>query len=306
MNRTANSLNVLSTGILLVCTSIVSCTNAQHKTLGPIENNHLIDSLIVVKKVNEKTVLILFGSDAIAAIKTPDGIVVIDAGISNGLTSKYREIIAKEFQGDDFEYVINTHCHPDHYGGNSVFYEANIIGQENGLQEISEQWANPEKTKRSIANIVEGYELKLKEYKIYTEEWYYVFTQKTRYYNALIDAEMQIPIKYPDVTFSDSQQIDLGDMKFEMIYFGNCHSKSDILIYVPALRILFTGDLFFKYGRPSINETLMKDKAKWGNAIVWIENRIKNIDTIISGHGEFLSIDDLESFNRNIKEKCLN
>ena len=306
MNRIAMKFKVLSTGLIFISISLLSCSNPQQTALEFNKNDHLIDSLIVIKKINKKAILVLFGSDAVTAIKTQKGIVVIDAGISKHLTSKYRGIIEKEFQCNDFVYVINTHCHPDHYGGNSVFYETKIIGQENGPKEISEQGANNEKTKKSISKIVEEYEWQLKECKINTQKWHDAFTQKTRYDNALTDAEMQIPIKYPDMIFSDSLQIDMGDMKFEMVYFGKCHSNSDILIYIPELKILFSGDLFFKYGRPSINGSQMKDKEKWENAIIWIERRITNIDTIISGHGELLSIDDLINFNRNIKERCFN
>lgn len=305
INSVAEKRKALPTGLILIGMLILSCAHAQQKALEFNKNDHLIDSLIVVKKINEKAILLLFGSEAITAIKTREGILVIDAGISKGLTLKFRHRIEKEFQSDDFVYVINTHCHPDHYGGNSVFYEAKIIGQENGLKEISEQRANPGKTKESIAKIVDEYELQLTECKINTEEWSDAFTQKIRYYNALIDAEMQVPVKYPDITFSDSLQLDMGDMKVEMLYFGKCHSNSDILIYVPELKILFSGDLFFKYGRPGINDKLLKDKEKWENAVLWLEKRTADINTIISGHGKILTINDLKNFSQCIKEKYL-
>lgn len=271
-----------------------------------INSFNQIDSLIVVKKINDKSILVMFGSDAITAIKTQEGIVVIDAGISTGLTSKYKEVIKREFQSNKFFYVINTHSHPDHNGGNSVFGEAKVIGQENGLREISEQWANSEKIKKNISAIVDEYELKLREYAVNTKDWHQAFTQKARYCYALKDAEMLIPIKRPDITFSDSLQINIGNIRFEMIYFGKCHSNSDILIYVPGLKILMTGDLFFKYGRPSINDATFADKEKWKTAIKWIEKRIPDIETMISGHGAFLSVEDLKNFNNIIIKKCLN
>ena len=251
-------------------------------------NANLIDSLIFVKKINDKTILLSFGADAVAAIKTHKGIVVIDAGISTVLTSKYRKKIEASFQSKRFAYVINTHGHPDHYGGNSVFSEAKIIGQENALKEISAQLVNPEKKQQRLLKIVEQYDLKLNECVRNTKEWYDAYTQKTRYYYALNDAKLKIPIKEPEITFSNSYKIEMGDVSIEMIHFGKCHSDSDILIYVPELKILFTGDLMSKSGRPSINDSLMQDKVKWKRAIAWVKKRISNIEIIINGHGELL------------------
>jgi len=94
-----------------------------------------------------------------------------------------------------------------------------------------------------------------------------------------------------------------GDLNFELKFFGKCHSDSDILIYVPELKILFTGDLLFKYGRASINDQQMEDKDQWHKAVHWIETRIPEIKTIISGHGQILTSDDLKSFCKTILSK---
>lgn len=292
----------LLTGIFF-CAFTVTCHRPQ-QAITNNNNNDLIDSLISVKHINDKTILIYFGFDAVTAIKTQEGIIVIDAGISTGLTLKYRMIIENEFQSNAFRYVINTHFHNDHYRGNSVFEEAEVIGHENGDKEILEQWKDSERILNSLSKIVNEYEMKLQEYRKNTNEWYETFTQKTRYYCALNDAERQISVRQPDITFTDSLKVDMGEIEVEMIYFGACHSKSDILIYIPQLKILFTGDLFFKYGRPGI--TNEPDKEKWKRATKWIAWRIQNIETIISGHGETLSIEDLKSFNSKIIEICSN
>ena len=95
----------------------------------------------------------------------------------------------------------------------------------------------------------------------------------------------------------------MEDVKFEMFYFGVCHSKSDILIYVPKYKILFTGDLFSKFGRPSINNKLNSDQEQWKIAVQWISKRMKNIEIIIGGHGQILTKEALVSFNENILER---
>lgn len=268
------------------------------------ETSLKIDSLIELNQISKNCVLINFGADAITAIKTKKGIVVIDAGISSGLTARYRKIIENEWHRTDFAYVINTHGHHDHYSGNSVFPEAQIVSHVNCLEKMAHQPDYFDKKMQGMNKLVEEYELQMQQQEPDTEEWTDIFTQKTRCLESYNDAKNKIPARLPDITFTDSLKIDMEDVSIDMFYFGNCHSNSDILIYVPELKMLFIGDLFFSYGRPSIDEKLIKDEARWAQAISWTEKRIHNIELIIGGHGQMLTIDDLESFNQNMLEKC--
>ena len=120
-------------------------------------SNKLIDSLITVNKINDKIILITFGADAITAINTKKGIVVIDAGISTGLTTKYRKIIEDKFQSTKYSYLLNTHGHLDHCGGNCVFSGAKIVGQENCINEITEQLKNPVMIMSKLKKITDEY-----------------------------------------------------------------------------------------------------------------------------------------------------
>lgn len=298
------NLKIFSLSVFLLnMTFVLNCQNRQD-TISNEDN--AIDALISVSNIRNNAILITFGSDAVTAINSNEGIVVIDAGISTKLSSKYRKIIEKEFQSNNFKYLINTHCHPDHYGGNSVFEEAEIVGYISGINEIMKQWKDTTKVINSISKVVKEYELQLQASELGTVDWIESFTQKMRYTNALKDAQNNSRILQPTLTFEDSLHIDIGEIKFEMIYFGKCHSNSDILIFIPELKILFTGDLVFKYGRPSIINSQLEDKDKWIRAVKWIEKRIPNIETIISGHGEILTVEDIKSFNMTILEKCLN
>jgi len=290
--------------IILFCEFLYSFSACSTKqiTLSSIDYQK-VDSLIKVQKVNERTIMVNFGYDAITAIKTEQGIVIIDAGISTALTAKYRKTIENIFSQDDYEYVINTHGHHDHIGGNMVFSQAKIVGHENSQKEVSERWTDPEKSMMSLCKIVEDYEQKLQQSIPNSSEWDDIFTQKIRYMCAFFDVKDHISVKLPDITFSDSIKLDLGDTTFEMIYFGKFHSNSDIVIYVPEIHMIFIGDLFSKYGRPSISDPSTIDVAKCMKAISWIENRMNNIEKVIDGHGHIFSIDDLNDFTNNILDK---
>lgn len=290
---------------IVICIHSFSGCSSNHINQNKIDSQK-VDSLIKVHKVNDLTVMVNFGYDAVTAIKTTHGIVLVDAGISTFLTDRYRKIIEDVFHQNNYVYVINTHGHHDHIGGNVIFSQAKVVGHENCRNDISERWKNPEKSMINLGKIVEDYEQQLQQSSPNTAEWNDIFTQKTRYMSALWDVKNHVSVKLPDITFSDSLRIELGDTTIEMIYFGNFHSNSDILIYVPGIRVLFIGDLFSKYGRPSRNNSLITDEIRWMQAIKWINKRTKIIETIIDGHGQILSIDDVQLFTINLLKKCSN
>jgi len=279
---------------------IVSCISCNGIILSQ-QDKTLTDSLIIITRINDKTLMTSFGSDAVVFVRSDSSIVVIDAGISTGLTNKYRKLAESEFGDIPFEYVINTHGHHDHYRGNNVFGEAKVIGHINMGEEIDSQWKSPEKVAIQIKKIVEEYEAKLAKAVAGSDEWKDSYIGREKYSFSYKDAVNFLPVIKPGITFSDSLNISVGDIDFEMIYFGKCHSKSDILIYVPQLNILFTGDLFSKYGRADLNHE--NDKENWNRSAEWINKRMFNINTVIGGHGQLLTKDDLESFIKTIKAK---
>ncbi|MBE0676853.1 MAG: MBL fold metallo-hydrolase [Bacteroidales bacterium] len=292
-----NNRSLISLFFCIWLYSLSGCSSKQN-TFNNIDSKE-VDSLIRVQKINSRTLLVNFGYDAIAAIETDQGIVIVDAGISTGLTTKYKKLIENVFHKDDFIYVINTHGHHDHIGGNTVFSQARVVGHDNFSIDVSERWTDPFKSMNGLSNIIDAYEQQLQQSIPNTAEWYDIFTQKIRYLSAYSDVKNRVPARLPDITFSDSMTLELGDTKFEMFYFGKSHSNSDIVIYIPELKLIFIGDLFSKFGRPSINLSTI-DKIKWMQAIVWIQKRENRIEEVIEGHGQILSIDDLKQFNNNI------
>lgn len=270
----------------------------------PINNgmSAQIDLLIEKHIISRNCIMIKFGADAITALNTEKGIAVIDAGISTGLTARYRKIIENEFKRNDFVCVINTHRHPDHIGGAGVFPEAGIIAHYNCLPELLEQEKDSEERIGALKNIVEKYDSQLDSANRGSKGWNEIFTQKTRYLFALDDATNRKPLKSPVNRFEDSLTIDMGDYTIEMFFFGKSHSDSDIIIYIPQMKLLFTGDLFSRYGRPGFDISEAKDKKKWLKAVQRVQSYIPNIEKIIDGHGDILSTDDFKSFKRIIEE----
>ncbi|MEI6749383.1 MAG: MBL fold metallo-hydrolase [Bacteroidota bacterium] len=257
---------------------------------------------IEVVKLKENVIIVKLGSDVITAIAARKGIVVIDAGISNSLTSNYRSIIEKEFKRNDFAYLINTHSHPDHTGGNQMFSDAIIIGHENCAIEMSEYWKDREKVKSDWIKTINQYTQNLDTLNTYSRDYKELMCQKIRYESAYNDLANGFCITPPTLTFNDSLTIDMGDAKLNLYFFGRAHSGSDIIIHIPELKILMTGDLFSRYGRLSMADSEKRDTERWLKVVKWIENRWTNIDLIIGGHGQIMHKEDIQAFNKNIRK----
>ena len=265
--------------------------------------NKEIDEFIKVDKLSDRAIVVKMGYDVVTAIASQKGIVVVDAGISNSLTSEYRKIIEKVFDRNDFAYLINTHSHWDHTGGNQVFADAVIIGHENCLNEIRAYWKDIEKIKTGLLKIVNDYENQLKTFDSEWQDSLEIYLQKIRYQHAYEDLLKDRNVTLPAKTFKDTMNISTGDITLNLIYFGKAHSGSDIIIHIPEERILMVGDLFSQGGRPSIGEANKEDIERWIIVKQWIDDRMDEIDKVIGGHGQIMGSKDLESFLEYIEEK---
>lgn len=302
MRKLRIGLNITSLVYLmaLVVTGLSSCNSRQ-----PDQDNNfsqLTDSLIQTERLTDRVIIIRFGGEAITAIETQKGIVVVDAGIATGLTSRYRHLIEKEFHRSDVATLIITHGHHDHYGGNSIFADANVIAHENCVNAMAARWKDPDKVKSNLLKVIIEYNKELDTLEKGSKEWIENYELKTRFQSAYDDIMNNRPAEMPDITFSDTLSVSMGDITFHMIWFGKAHSESDILIHVPELNMLFTGDLFSKYGRPSVDDLMVIDTARFAKVKTWTEARLDHIQIIVGGHGQILSKEDLLSFYRKIRQ----
>jgi glyoxylase-like metal-dependent hydrolase (beta-lactamase superfamily II) len=300
MKRTTIIISLISPVIIIL---LFLLKETSFFSSGNNEQSSGIDKYINLNRISDKVLVINFAGDAVTAVAAQKGIVIIDAGISNSLTKTYRKIIEDEFGRNDFKYLINTHSHADHIGGNQVFPGAVIIGHDNILPEISKRWKNPGEKRRRIYKIVSDYDKKLDTLKPYTEDWIEAYCKKIKYqsyYNDLLNDHI---VTGPAVTFNDCLNIFMGDINFNLIYFGKAHSGSDIIIHIPEERILMIGDLFFPGGIPGIGNVNKQEVERWVHVMRWIKNRRDKIDKVIGGHGQIMNRNDLQWFDEYVEKK---
>jgi len=262
-----------------------------------------LDQFIKVERLSERVLVIRMGLtnfETVTAIATQKGIVVIDAGMSPPVTEKYRRIIEKEFNRTDFVYVINTHSDQDHTFGNRTFPEAKIIGQENGKTELIKNWK--EKYYENVFNNLLNQRLEeLKTVDKNSDRAKQIHISTFKISLLLSDIKNNFTLPLPQILFNDEMTLNMGDVTFQLVYFGKAHRESDILIFVPEEKLLFVGDLFDETSVVDFKKLGKENAEKWFSALrnlITTENEIKYV---INGHCKFtMSYKELLKFSDNI------
>lgn len=218
-------------------------------------------------------------------IETEKGLVVIDTGLSPSMGSETRRKIEVEMGRSDIRWVVNTHGHFDHTGGNQVFDDAVIIGHDDvpefmadffaGREEfIERRFEFLERRKTRAAGAAEGsIEAKALEE---TLQFNHAFIGDLR------NGYRSTP---PNLTFSDQVTLHAGDLEIRLIYFGRAHTPGDILVFVPQLKVVFTGDLFFESMLGVLGGGSSIEVPRWLEALDLVGLDEGRVESVIGGHG---------------------
>ena len=134
-----------------------------------------------------------------------DGAAIIDDQFAD-MAPKIRAAVAM-LSEQPVKFVINTHLHGDHTGGNDAFGKAGavIIAQENVRKRIGTPQVNPST-------------------------------------NVSIPARAREAL--PVVTFADSATLHFNDEDLEFTHLPNAHTETDIVVRFRNANIVHMGDLF--------------------------------------------------------------
>ncbi|MEE9501556.1 MAG: MBL fold metallo-hydrolase [Candidatus Aminicenantaceae bacterium] len=249
-------------------------------------------------RVSERVLVVKSGkvyTDQIVALASKKGMVMIDTGIAPTLTEKYRKVIEREFGRNDFVYVINTHYHWDHTNGNQIFPEAVIISHETSPERMRQfDQGRPNSVAQRRARITQ-WKNQLKGLEPDSEGAQRLRDAIDSSEITCDDLENNYILTLPTLTFNDRLTLDMGDLTFNLLYFGEGrHTGDDIIIHCPEEKLLFTGDLFYK-GSMSIAFSSQFDAPRWMsvmNEVLKDEDAVEWVYDCHNGRmsGEFISL----------------
>ncbi|MDB5430819.1 MAG: fold metallo-hydrolase [Caulobacter sp.] len=100
-----------------------------------------------------------------------------------------------------------------------------------------------------------------------------------------------ITLTHATETFEGAMNLKVGDKDVRLIDVGPAHTKSDILVHVPADKVVYTGDILFAGAHPAI---WAGPVANWIKACDLILSW--DVDTIVPGHGPIVGKQAVREF----------
>jgi len=192
----------------------------------------------------------------------PDGILIVDDQYAP-LSEKIRTALKGLNQGK-LRFILNTHWHGDHTGGNANFSpEATIIAHDNVRKRLASE-------------------------------------QKIPFFNSTVPASPKEAL--PVISFDNSLSVHFNGEDIRAIHYPHGHTDGDSVIFFTSSNVVHLGDDFFAGRFPFVDVdnggTVLGLTKNIGEIIPKIPAGAK----LIPGHGPLSTIDDLKLFHRMLIE----
>jgi len=225
-----------------------------------------------------------------AFIVTNDGVIVVDTHLRPSWAKDLIGAIGK-ITDQPVRYVVNTHWHGDHTQGNKA-YEAAF---PKGTEFISHHNTRDDIITKAIPSIKQSLDslpVQIGRLKARLESGKrpdggtmndsMKAALKTQIENqeAYLGELKTLEITIPNLTFDRSLILWKGDRQIQLLYFGEAHTRGDVVIYLPKERILVTGDLLTG-GMPFMRDAV---PLAWGPTLEAVGKL--DIEQVLPGHGE--------------------
>lgn len=226
---------------------------------GATQNADYSKVQIKVEKVAGNVYMLQGAGGNIGASVGDDGIVIVDdqfAPLADRIQAALKGITDKPIR-----FVINTHYHDDHTGGNSYFQkQAPIIAHDNVRKRLE-----------SGGGAGNGGSMHM-EFK-----------------PAAKDA-------LPIITFDHDVTVHLNGEDIRALYFPAGHTDGDAVIFFPKSNVVHMGDDFVTYGFPFIDVDAGGSIDGMIDGVEKVIGQVPADVKIIPGHGPISSVTDVRAY----------
>jgi cyclase len=206
----------------------------------------------------------------IAASIGEDGIVIVDDQFAPLADKIQATLKSLGITDKPVRFVINTHYHGDHTGGNAPFANtgSTVIAQDNVRKRMATGGAAGNGPGGSIH----------------------------------VEAKPAEKEALPIITFEHDVTVHLNGEDIRALHFPAGHTDGDSVIFFPKNNVVHMGDDFVRYGFPFIDVnsggSVQGMIAAMEKATAQLPSDVK----VIPGHGQLSNLDDVREFTKMLKE----
>ena len=219
----------------------------------------------------------MFNSNSLVVINDDD-VLVVDSHITPNAA---RELISGIGQITDkpITTLVYTHFHYDHAHGTQAFPEVQIIGHEFTRETMAGDPHNEPTFQREKAGQPRTIAWLESQLESASDEQREQLEYRLGLARAHAESTKTIEPVPPDTTLNDRLTLFRGDREIQVIFCGRAHTGGDVVIYLPADKIAYTGDMAFR--GPSFLGDGHVDE--WPDTLM----RLKELDVelYVPGHG---------------------
>ena len=223
---------------------------------------------IKVTKVSGNIYMLQGAGGNIAASVGEDGIVIVDDQYAPLADKIQVALKGLGITDKPVRFVINTHFHGDHTGGNAPFANtgSTVIAQDNVRKRLE--------TGGTAGN---GGSLKM-------------------------EVKPADKAALPIITFDHDVTVHLNGEDIRALHFPAGHTDGDAVIFFPKNNVVHMGDDFVRYGFPFIDVSSGGSVQGMIAAMDKVSNELPKDVKVIPGHGDLSNLDDVRAFVQMLKE----
>ncbi len=242
--------NYLSIFFLLIALTVGAQTNYDTVKIRPV-------------KLSEQIYMLKGAGGNIGVMIGKEGTLVIDnqfAPLSNKINGA-----VKTLDPGEIKFMINTHLHGDHSGGNENFYKmgTTIVAHDQVRERMMKESFNARANRTTPPRDKEA---------------------------------------WPAITFADKLNFHLNDEDIILHHFDVGHTDGDVIVQFKKANIIHTGDAFVRYGYPFIDISSGGGVNGFINTLDKILLLIDDNTKVIPGHGEVATKADVKKVRDNIAD----
>nr|PZN50557.1 MAG: MBL fold metallo-hydrolase [Bacteroidota bacterium] len=218
---------------------------------------------IEAEKIDDSVYMLKGAGGNIGLLTGPDGIIMIDDQFAP-LSEKIKDAIRKLDQGN-VRFLINTHIHGDHSGGNENFKRdgVTIVAHDNVRVRMMVESVNEQTGQKGPA---------------------------------------RAPDAWPVITFTSDMKFHMNGQDVEVIHFPTGHTDGDVVIHFVQSNIYHAGDSFVRYGYPYIDLANGGSVRGFISNLERLASMLNDDSKVIPGHGELAKKEDVVLLYSQLKD----